>query len=441
VKFYKNRILNINQVHEKIEEQQQSLIKNLENKKFYLKEGFDNNSISNLPNSNSDMSSRFENDEDLIISRNSLRKRTLKISTQNHFGETIQDSNQALTRSSFSSEKNLSFRQDEIDTEKPFDRKFNALSSIKKESSLIPEIVKSKFQVLQKKGLNSFIFRDNQKNDLTSFSLDIRKPTQTTSFKKRYSTKISSQANNIKKKKSILPAFPSKGDYHENDSSKTTIKGFTLPLLDIKKINSNQELEGKVSPFISARSKGNCLTLDDSPRSKKITFLKYLEDNVKNPSLLHTDQSLQRISIQNKFENLSSKGFLSARDLHPLETSSPYFNSKEYIVTNSNTNMAHLELNSPFASKKNKLSLCINTLKTSDMISSTSRVFRKNEEIVSPDSNIKEIFKVPMSVRGPSNKNPLNSKTIFPSKHNMFRMKPDKLHIFNNYYKNNSYKK
>jgi hypothetical protein len=96
-----------------------------------------------------------------------------------------------------------------------------------------------------------------------------------------------------------------------------------------------------------------------------------------------------------------------------------------------NVNMANLELAAPFSKKKMPYQIAINQYKTFDTVKSLRTIFKKPEKLHSSATNLKEIIITPDSVRAyqPDTVTPVMRKTFTSSTHNMFRIKPMRLHL------------
>ncbi len=94
-------------------------------------------------------------------------------------------------------------------------------------------------------------------------------------------------------------------------------------------------------------------------------------------------------------------------------------------------NMASLELEAPFSKKRMPYQIAINQYKTFDTVKSMRTIFKKPEKLHNTVTNLKEIVVTPDSVRAYQSDatTPIMKKTFISTSHNMFRIKPGRLHL------------
>ena len=137
-----------------------------------------------------------------------------------------------------------------------------------------------------------------------------------------------------------------------------------------------------------------------------------------------------------KGKSLTSRKYQLTK-LEPLTPIRAHYNTLGYTVSNVKIDMAGLELQAPFSTKSNTLFLSVNNIRTVDMVHNTSgSLFKDSVEALSSKQVYQEIQATPMSFRANQLTSNQKKKTIVASQHNLFRMKPNRLYVLTNHYKN-----
>ena len=317
----------------------------------------------------------------------------------------------------------------------------------------IPGIVESKFKVMQKKTLQA------KDPESAEGLLSLSKQPSTSTPKKLFEIKSGAlserkiAASAAKKDQSV--SF-SQTHRHFLPYKLESIKGKgNMNSLQLEGVSSGSKQEIDIPTIPTQRGKNTMvintsrslasnkksLKLGDSPPLKDFGAYQFQFKTEEQQEIKSARQqgsasylpNLQQVTSGSIMS--SSRGYKSARTFQTT-TKSQFIKNSDYLISESDADLLTIELGGPHKSKKEQnASLCMNTFKTADQVPQLSNIFKRIGNIVAPVENLKELQKIPTSYLGKITQAKAKSKTIFPSHHNMFRMKPDKLHLLANSYK------
>jgi len=460
--FWERRASNISQVQDKLEEDRQIRMRaNSNNKSSATIRGDDSFDSITMNNVNE------EDGKDSLLNRRGKNgyKLPLKIFPNQRVESLPNKSDNAGKVSPYSSEKLSSFGYEdpstsEVDFTSQTQREreiAEPLSARKKElmnasfggAKAIPGIVESKFKVMQKKSLQEKDGQATEGQDIKSFVLNLTKQPSSSTPQKLFETKTPATERKMVKKDSFVGSAQLQSHYmpYKLESIKGKAKEKNMNSLQFERL-ATQELETQTYGNVKSMTINNTsrltmsmkksLKLGDSPPLKDFGSAKEFnfqieEAGPKTERLKKKDVLLPKIEGISGVSLGSSRGYKSARAFQAT-TKSQYMKNSDYLISETSEDLATMELGTPFKIGQHA-SLCINTFKTADQVPQLSKIFKRMGNVVAPVENLKELQKVPTSYLRKMNEGRSKNRTIFPSHHNMFRMKPEKLHLLANSYK------
>jgi hypothetical protein len=155
---------------------------------------------------------------------------------------------------------------------------------------------------------------------------------------------------------------------------------------------------------------------------QNVIFENYMTPSHQSHFSLSYKKHITDTGYSRPYNQRENAGFLSIAD----SVRSPRMTMMDVKV-----NMASLELEAPFAKKKKPMAIAINSCKTFESVKSLRTIFKKPEKLMNTVVNIKEILVNPDSVRAYQtfDSTPVTRKTFISTSHNMFRIKPHRMHL------------